>query len=74
MIKIVWSDNSDGVCFILNQSKQQPVLNIDHVHIESLWNTSAPYATYILFLVRLFDEIQFDGPNSRKKMDLMEES
>ncbi len=42
--------------------------------MESLWNTKAVCYISSPFLLRPFDEIQFDGPNSRKKRGLMEES
>lgn len=41
--------------------------------MESQWNQKH-YAIYLPFVLRPFDEIQFDGPNCSKERDLMEES
>lgn len=41
--------------------------------MESQWNQKH-YAIYLPFVLRPFDEIQFDGPNCSKERGLMEES
>lgn len=41
--------------------------------MESWWNQKH-YAIYLPFVLRPFDEIQFDGPNCSEERGLMEES